>query len=78
MCTIFIVTDLTGDGVEGNADLADGEDELNFLPFTFKGKLIANSHKSPVDVIMDKTTASNWRTQKKNALSKWATRRTVR
>ena len=78
VCTIFIVSDLTGDGVEGNADLADGEDELNFLPFTFKGGLIANSHKSPVDVIMDKTTASNWRVQKKSSLSKWATRRTVR
>jgi len=78
ICIIFIVTDLTGDGVEGNADLADNEDELNFLPFPFKGGLIANSHKSPVDVIMDKTTASNWRTKKKSALSKWATRRTVR
>ncbi len=78
VCTIFIVTDLTGDGVEGNTDLAEGEDELNFLPFTFKGNLIANSHKSPVDVIMDKTTAKNWRTKKKSALMKWGTRRTVR
>jgi len=75
---ISIVSDLIGAGVKGNQDLDEGEDDLEFLQFPFKGDLIANSHKSPVDKIMDKTTAGSWRREKKTSLVAWFTRRTVK
>jgi len=77
--TIFrIVTDLVGDGVTGNADLSDNRDELNFVPFSVPGDVIANSIKSPVKKIMDKTAAGAWRRESKKALEKWLIRKTVR
>ena len=76
--TAFIVSDLVGDGVSGNTDLSENRDELNFLPFTFKGDLIANSIKSPVQKIMDKSSAGNWRREKSKALENWLYRRTTR
>ena len=76
--TVNIVTDLVGEGVEGNADLSTNRDELNFLPFTFKGDVLANSIPSPIHKIMDRTSAGNWRKEKKNALVKWYRRVTMR
>lgn len=76
--TFKIVSDLIGDGVSGNQDLSDNRDELNFVPFTVKGDVIANSIKSPVAKIMDRSEAKIWRQEKKKALEKWMLRRTVR
>ncbi len=76
--TFKIVTDLVGDGVSGNQNLSENRDELNFVPFSIKGKLIANSLESPVDVLMDRTTAELWRRENQNALTNWITRQVVR
>lgn len=76
--TAFIVSDLVGTGVSGNQDLSENRDELNFVPFTFKGDLIANSIKSPVQKIMDRTSAGNWRREKTKALQNWLYRKTTR
>jgi len=76
--TAFIVSDLVGDGVKGNQDLSENRDELNFVPFMFKGDVIANSIKSPVKKIMDRTSAANWRREKSKALQNWFFRTTTR
>ncbi|MDD5360422.1 MAG: DUF4043 family protein [Sulfurovaceae bacterium] len=76
--TFKIVTDLIGDGVSGNQDLSENRDELNFVPFTVKGDVIANSHKSPIKKILDRSNADIWRKEKAKALEKWIFRKTVR
>ena len=76
--TAHIVTDLVGDGVKGNADLSTNRDELHFLPFIFKGDVRANSIKSPIQKIMDRTSAGNWRREKTKALQNWYFRLTTR
>lgn len=77
--TIFkIVSDLVGDGVTGNQDLSEGRDELNFVPFSVKGDVIANSIKSPIQKIMDRSHAGLWRKESQKALEKWIFRKTVR
>lgn len=76
--TFKIVSDLVGAGVSGNQDLREGRDELNFVPFSVKGDVIANSIKSPIKKIMDRSHADIWRSESKTALEKWIFRKTVR
>jgi len=75
---IQIVTDLTKAGVKGNDDLSTNYDELDFLPFTIEGELYAKPLRSPVKIIMDRTTADSWRRTKKSALVQWNTQNNVR
>ena len=72
--TMQIVTDLTGEGTRGNEDVKNDHEEMETLPFTFKGELITKSTKSPKTVIMNKTTAGVWRTEKKIKLINWFVR----
>lgn len=77
--TVFkIVSDLVGTGVSGNQDLSENRDELNFVPFYVGGDVIANSIKSPVQKIMQRSEAGIWRQESKKSLEKWLLRRTVR
>ncbi len=76
--TFKIVSDLVGDGVSGNQDLSENRDELNFVPFSVKGEVIANSIKSPIKKILDRSHAKIWRQESKTALIDWMTRKTVR
>ena len=69
--TMQIVTDLTGDGTTGNEDVSNDHEEIETLPFTFKGELITKSTKSPKTVLMDKTTAGVWRSEKKKKIINW-------
>ncbi|CAA6806651.1 MAG: Unknown protein [uncultured Sulfurovum sp.] len=75
--TMQIVTDLTGDGTSGNQDVSDDHEEMETLPFTFKGELITKSTKSPKTVLMKKTTAGVWRSEKKNKIINWFTRYSI-
>lgn len=75
--TMQIVTDLTGDGTKGNEDVSNDHEEIETLPFTFKGQLVTKSTKSPKVVLMEKTTAGVWRSEKKNKLINWFTRYSI-
>ena len=76
-CTIFIASDLEGDGIEGNQMLQEGEDDLVHLPYSFRGRLLGNSHMSPVDVYRNRSSAKNWSQSKKTSLIKWMAKKTI-
>jgi len=75
--TMQIVTDLTGAGTKGNEDVSNDHEEIETLPFTFKGELVTKSTKSPKVVLMKKTTAGVWRTEKKKKIINWFTKYSV-
>jgi len=77
-CTIFLASDLTGDGVRGNQNLDENEDKYINVPFTFKGDLLANSFTEPTKKLLKHSALNRVRRDNRGLLTKWFALKTIK